>query len=110
LKSVQEPEVQSDEAGKDVGTVLEAGKWESVQAAKSKSEGHLGREPEGPRAGELSPEHPGHWYPREHDAVRAHPELYQRLSTTAFSGVCCVSVRNTPSAELESIRVAVSPG
>jgi hypothetical protein len=24
LKSVQEPEVQSDEAGKDVGTILEA--------------------------------------------------------------------------------------
>jgi hypothetical protein len=53
LKSVQEPKVQSDEARKDVGTVLEAGKWESVQAAKSKSEGHLGREQEGPRAGEL---------------------------------------------------------
>jgi hypothetical protein len=35
--------------------------------------------------------------------------LYQRLSTAAFSGVCRVSVRKTPSAELESIRVVVSP-
>jgi hypothetical protein len=65
----------------------------STQAAKSKTVSHLEGEPVELRAGEL----------------KVLIILTTGIPKNAFSGVCRVSVKNTPSAELESIRIAVSP-